>query len=107
MHVWHVQPCSGKTAEGLLSGLQWLSEQMIFMKENRFPNNPYLTHNYNKVSLEETSNRTLNSKSAEQEKNHLDRKNTLDVNNTSKCLNETLEIKSKIEDTHKKNIDKP
>jgi len=36
------QSCSAKTGEGLLAGLQWLSEQLIYKKNNRFPNNPYL-----------------------------------------------------------------
>lgn len=104
MHVWHVQPCSGRTAEGLLSGLQWLSEQMIFTKENRFPNNPYLAHNYNKVSVDELSNRTSNSKSSDVNKDQLDRKNTTDMYNTSKSFNDTIEIKTKTDDENKSKI---
>jgi small GTP-binding protein len=41
--VWHIQPCSAKTGEGLMAGLKWLSEQLIYKKNTRFPKNPYLT----------------------------------------------------------------
>ena len=40
--MWHIQPCSAKTGEGLMAGLKWLSEQLIYKKNTRFPNNPYL-----------------------------------------------------------------
>lgn len=54
-HVWHIQvildqintfiqPCSAKTGEGLLAGLKWLSDQLVYKKNTRFPNNPYLTN---------------------------------------------------------------
>lgn len=39
-HVWHIQPCSGKTNEGLVDGIHWLSEQIIAKKE-KFKVNPY------------------------------------------------------------------
>lgn len=41
-HIWHIQGCSGKSGEGLLDGLQWLSDKIINVKENKFKNNPYL-----------------------------------------------------------------
>jgi signal recognition particle receptor subunit beta len=41
-HQWHIQPCSAKTGEGLLAGLQWLSDQLVYKKSTRFPNNPYI-----------------------------------------------------------------
>mmetsp|Transcript_6447 Transcript_6447/g.6705 ORF Transcript_6447/g.6705 Transcript_6447/m.6705 type:complete len:185 (-) Transcript_6447:27-581(-) len=53
-HIWHIQGCSGKTGEGLLEGLHWLSDQIVNIKENKFKNNPYLkdsnSSNSNKYS---------------------------------------------------------
>ena len=42
-HIWHVQPCSAIKGEGLINGINWLSEQLIFRGKNNFPNNPYLS----------------------------------------------------------------
>ena len=42
--LWHIQPCSAKTGEGLMTGLKWLSDQLVFKKNSRFPNNPYLSN---------------------------------------------------------------
>ena len=44
--LWHIQPCSAKTGEGLMAGLKWLSDQLIYKKNSRFPNNPYLSSIY-------------------------------------------------------------
>ena len=41
-HVWHIQPCSANTGEGLLTGIKWLSDQLIAKSNNNFPNNPYV-----------------------------------------------------------------
>jgi ADP-ribosylation factor-like protein 5B len=41
-HQWHIQPCSAKTGEGLMAGLKWLSDQLVYKKNTRFQNNPYL-----------------------------------------------------------------
>jgi signal recognition particle receptor subunit beta len=41
-HQWHIQQCSAKTGEGLMNGLQWLSDQLVYKKNTRFPNNPYI-----------------------------------------------------------------
>lgn len=39
--TWQIQGCSGKTGEGLIDGLHWLSEKIIAKKE-KFQNNPYI-----------------------------------------------------------------
>jgi hypothetical protein len=54
-HVWHIQGCSGKSGEGLIEGLQWLSDKIVNVKENKFKNNPYLKSKNIKVE-EEYSN---------------------------------------------------
>jgi len=43
-HLWHIQSCSAKTGEGLMAGLTWLSDQLVFKKNSRFPNNPYISN---------------------------------------------------------------
>lgn len=48
-HIWHIQGCSGKTGEGLIEGLQWLSDKIINIKDNKFKNNPYLKDKNSKV----------------------------------------------------------
>ena len=40
-HVWHIQPCSAHTGEGLVTGMKWLSDQLVFKSNNNFPVNPY------------------------------------------------------------------
>ena len=40
-HEWHIQACSAKTGEGLVAGLEWLSERLVLKKNTKFPNNPY------------------------------------------------------------------
>lgn len=51
-HIWHIQGCSGKSGEGLLEGLQWLSDKIVNVKENKFKNNPYLKSKNIKVEDE-------------------------------------------------------
>jgi small GTP-binding protein len=51
-HLWHMQPCSAKTGEGLMAGLKWLSDQLIIKKHSRFPNNPYLQNTYGNLEQE-------------------------------------------------------
>ena len=48
-HIWHIQPCSAQTGEGLITGIKWLSDQLVYKTNNNFPVNPY-------VNQEETEN---------------------------------------------------
>ena len=41
-HIWHIQPCSAVKGDGLINGIKWLSEQLVFRGKNNFPNNPYI-----------------------------------------------------------------
>ena len=43
-HIWHIQSCSALKGEGLITGIKWLSEQLVFRGKNNFPNNPYLVN---------------------------------------------------------------
>ena len=44
-HVWHIQACSGKTGEGLVEGLEWLSSKIINLKDNKVSNIKYSNPN--------------------------------------------------------------
>lgn len=63
-HIWHIQPCSAETGEGLLAGIKWLSDQLVFKKNTRFPRNPYISSKYtpyyvdNYVTLDQETKRT-------------------------------------------------
>ena len=48
-HIWHIQPCSAKTGEGLITGMKWLSDQLVFKSNNNFPINPYVDYTENKT----------------------------------------------------------
>ena len=41
-HIWQIQACSALKGDGLVTGIKWLSEQLVFRGKNNFPNNPYL-----------------------------------------------------------------
>jgi small GTP-binding protein len=43
-HIWHIQPCSAQTGEGLITGMKWLSDQLVFRSNNNFPINPYVDY---------------------------------------------------------------
>ena len=43
-HIWHIQPCSATTGEGLITGMKWLSDQLVFKSNNSFPVNPYVEY---------------------------------------------------------------
>ena len=47
-HIWHIQPCSATTGEGLITGMKWLSDQLVFKSNNNFPVNPYADYSENK-----------------------------------------------------------
>ena len=90
-HMWHIQPCSAKTGEGLMAGLKWLSDQLIYKKNTRFPNNPYLVESnkhinidYNKIELDSmrsnSVNMSTNTISEELKKNIEELDNDISVN---------------------------
>ena len=50
-HVWNIQPCSAQTGEGLITGMKWLSDQLVFRSNNNFPVNPYADISEGKKNL--------------------------------------------------------
>ena len=49
-HIWHIQPCSAIKGDGLVNGIKWLSDQLVFRGKNNFPNNPYTMEEENEFS---------------------------------------------------------
>ena len=54
-HIWHIQPCSATTGEGLITGMKWLSDQLVFKSDNNFPINPYIDYS-EKIDQENQEN---------------------------------------------------
>ena len=50
-HIWHIQSCSALKGEGLVTGIKWLSEQLVFRGKNNFPNNPYLINENDAIEV--------------------------------------------------------
>ena len=61
-HIWHIQPCSAMTGEGLITGMKWLSDQLVFKSDNNFPINPYVDYSENNKgeNQEETKESEIN-----------------------------------------------
>ena len=53
-HIWHIQPCSAQTGEGLITGMKWLSDQLVFRSNNNFPVNPYADYPETKKERKKT-----------------------------------------------------
>ena len=54
-------PCSAQTGEGLITGMKWLSDQLVFRSNNNFPVNPYVDFPEDKNERNK-KNRNKNSK---------------------------------------------
>ena len=76
-HVWYIQPCSAIKGDGLINGIKWLSEQLVFRGKNNFPNNPYLVDENNEEKHFEKKEQK------EQNDSHI----TLEVNNNTDTNN--------------------
>ena len=93
-HIWHIQPCSAQTGEGLITGIKWLSDQLVYKTSNSFPINPYVSENENNISnidsknnvnesnvafnINNSTNNTvneINEKKIEENKNNIENKN--------------------------------
>ena len=78
-HMWFIQPCSAVKGEGLINGIKWLSEQLVFRGKNNFPNNPYL--------IDENEDNKDTNKNSANDNNHV----SLTVNDTSNINKSTAE----------------
>ena len=91
-HIWHIQPCSAQTGEGLITGIKWLSDQLIFKSDNSFPINPYINYSENKKDENDINN---NMNEIKEEK--IDIENNSINNNINNNENENKEIIKDIE----------
>ena len=82
-HIWHIQPCSAQTGEGLITGMKWLSDQLVFRSNNNFPINPYVdypeTKNEKKKEIKETN--------VSESKMGIDNSNQSGINNINSSTN--------------------
>ena len=87
-HVWNIQPCSAQTGEGLITGMKWLSDQLVFKSNNNFPVNPYVDNieNKNKNNKNKKGNKNLENSVNSQANlgnNNSENQNTIgNINNT-------------------------
>ena len=87
-HVWNIQPCSAQTGEGLITGMKWLSDQLVFKSNNNFPVNPYVDNieNKNKNNKNKKGNKNLENSVNSQVNlgnNNSENQNTIgNINNT-------------------------
>ena len=77
-HIWHIQSCSALKGEGLVTGIKWLSEQLIFKGKNNFAINPYLVY--------ENENEN-NSNSNDDKKNNENKESVITINSNDTNLN--------------------
>ena len=80
-HIWQIQSCSALKGEGLISGIKWLSEQLVFRGKNNFPNNPYIINeNDEKINQKNEENKDSN----------------ITVNNSKDTVNSNINIKTDV-----------
>lgn len=94
--TWHIQGCSGKTGEGLVNGLHWLSEKIIDKKENKFPNNPYMENKKNNEASPKHSklnNITSNESNLKQSATVFDKKTNIPINEKDDELSIEIEVR--------------
>ena len=102
-HIWYIQPCSAVKGEGLVNGIKWLSEQLLFRGKNSFPNNPYL--------VDESENKIEQNKNTPNNNSHISLtvNNSMNINNSTTENNMINEINKnedkKIEEDNKDNKD--
>ena len=87
-HIWHIQPCSAQTGEGLITGMKWLSDQLVFKSNNNFPINPYIDYEQNNEENNKQSkgkeNVNYNNNNLNENKEHIikeENKNEISENN--------------------------
>ena len=97
-HVWHIQPCSAQTGEGLITGMKWLSDQLIFKSDNSFPINPYI--NYKENNSEENNN-NINDNNINENKEENNSSENNEINN----INNENNKEEKIDKNDKQNTD--
>ena len=85
-HIWHIQSCSALKGEGMITGIKWLSEQLVFRGKNNFPNNPYLVNDNDNEN--DTGNNSENSK------NNNVKDISISINNAQVTVSSEMNIKN-------------
>ena len=93
-HIWHIQPCSAQTGEGLVTGMKWLSDQLVYKSNNNFPVNPYVDYSENKnvdKNKKNIQNTTNTESKIEDKENSATSTNNVNDNGEEKANNEINE----------------
>ena len=98
-HIWTIQPCSAVKGDGLIDGIKWLSDQLVFRGKNNFPNNPYI--------VDESENNQKNNKDGQNDNNHVSITVNTDanLNNNKASTNDMVGEINKIENNIKNDND--
>ena len=84
-HIWHIQPCSAQTGEGLITGMKWLSDQLVFKSNNSFPVNPYIdypeTKNEKPIEKQNETNNNNENNNIEESNLEMNPSNENNINN--------------------------
>ena len=100
-HIWHIQPCSAQTGEGLITGMKWLSDQLVFKSNNNFPVNPYVDYPETKKEKPiEKQNENNNENEKEQQKEN----ETENNNENNNITGSNVELNNN-DSTSTKNVD--
>ena len=90
-HSWQIQPCSALRGEGLIDGLKWLSEQLVFRGKNNFPNNPYeFDENEQKEDGSKNNNENSEVKINVNTSTNMNEVNNNNINNNAEKNKETV-----------------
>ena len=103
-HIWHIQACSALKGEGLVAGIKWLSEQLVYRGKNNFPNNPYLMNEEQNQNndINQSENKEINISTKDMKDTH-ENNNNLNNNIIGK-INKVEENKVDKEGTESNNI---
>ena len=93
-YIWNIQPCSAQTGEGIVTGMKWLSDQLIFRANNNFPVNPYVNfasdkNEKNKDKKKDNKNNNMIQGSLNNSEANLKNSNNQNNNNTIGNINNT------------------
>ena len=80
-HIWQIQSCSALNGEGLITGIKWLSEQLVYRGKNNFPNNPYIINENDETNYQ---------------KNEENKDASITVNNPKDTVNSNINIKTDV-----------
>ena len=106
-HVWHIQPCSAQTGEGLITGMKWLSDQLIFKSDNSFPINPYINYKENNSDENNINTNINNVNNTNENKEGNNRVENNEINNIENNYKEEKIDENDIQNNNNDNINNP